>query len=90
MSNKTGLATSLRQKKEIDLDVLQKNVSQLHSDTRTILPQQPSEADLQKFQVFLPKTLHKKIKSYCILEDLNLKDFSTDAIIDKAKGLGII
>jgi hypothetical protein len=52
--------------------------------------QQASEADLQNFQVFLPKVVHKKIKAYCIQEDLNLKDFSTEAIIEKAKNLGVI
>jgi hypothetical protein len=90
MSTKTGLAASLRQKKDIDLSTLQKNVNQLHSETKTISLQQPNVDNLQKFQVFLPKDIHKKIKAYCIEEELNLKDFSTEAIIEKAKKLDIL
>jgi hypothetical protein len=90
MSKRTGLAASLKQKKEIDLTVLQQNVNHLHHDVKLTSVQQPLEYDLQKFQVYLPKEVHKKIKFYCIQEELNMKDFSTGAIIDKAKLLGVI
>lgn len=88
MSNKTNLDS--KHKKEMGLNVFQKSVNQLHSDIKTISEQQLIEKDLQKFQVFLPKVVHKKIKSYCIQADLNMKDFTTDAIIEQAKKIGII
>jgi hypothetical protein len=75
MSKRTGLAASLKQKKEIDMTILQRNVNHLHPDVQLTSSQQPSDSDLQKFQVFLPKAIHKKIKAYCIQEDLNLNIF---------------
>lgn len=90
MAKKTGLAASLQQKKTIDIDVLQKNVEQLHPQNGNGNVFTAVEEELQKFQVFLPKEIHKKIKLHCTLEDLIIKDFCTEAIMDKAKKLKLI
>ncbi|MFW5700445.1 MAG: hypothetical protein ACOCWM_02045 [Cyclobacteriaceae bacterium] len=90
MASKTGLAASLKQKKDIDLSVLQKNVEQLHPKEEKKKTSILDDEDLQKFQVFLPKEVHKKIKLYCTANDVAIKDFCADAIMSKAQKLDIL
>ena len=91
MTKKTGLADTLKQKKNLDMDTLTQNVNKLHSEEQQAkkVSQEHSE-NLQKFQVFLPKETHKKIKLYCTEQDLNIKDFCADAIMAKANELQIL
>lgn len=97
---KTGLAASLSKKKEIDIEKVQKGVSQLHpslekketskkSSQESQVREYLSE-EFQKFNVFVTKEQHKKIKLYCTDKNIKIKDFASRALLEKAKKMGII
>lgn len=69
------------EKKEINIEQVQENISKLH--TEKVLEEIKEE--VQNIQTFLPKSVHKELRLFCLQNDLNLKDYCSQAIIEKAK-----
>ena len=79
MSNKDlGLKQTLKKrvsldKKEKNIDLIQKQIYQIHSKTNS---------DFVRTTIHLPDEIHKKIKVHCALNGVSFKDFVTQILIE--------
>jgi microcompartment protein CcmL/EutN len=91
-------------KPQKNLDEVTKELEKLHPENKeiklenevieandTALKTAEKELDetMVRSTIHLPKTIHKKIKMYCTQNEINLKTFMEDAVIEKAKKLGL-
>ncbi len=88
-----SLGLTLKKKIEIEkpekqIDIVEQQIKELHSDKKTKTPPPPDE--LIRTTIFVPKSMYKSIKVYCAQQDnLKIKDFVTKAIEEKCKKLKI-
>lgn len=84
-------------KPEKEIEILEGQVKALHLSENTSgqIPIEPTiqnpENSLIRTTIFVPKDLYKAIKVYCAHQDtLKIKDFVTEAIVEKCKHLKLI
>lgn len=101
-NERPSLGSTLKKKIELgkpekEIDTLEEQVKALHSSensTKSVVEDSTPEVTENssiRTTIFVPKDLYKSIKIYCAHQDtLKIKDFVTEAIVEKCNRLKLI
>ena len=93
-------------KPEKEIESLEKQLTELHAEEKKPAPTKPTpnpnpakkkaqemveSEEMVRTTIFVPKHLYKAIKVYCAQQDdVKIKDFVTDSIVQKCKKLKLV
>ena len=76
-------------KPEKEIPALEKQIKELHNTD--VAQSTNKQQEVVRTTIFVPKELYKTIKIYCAHQDnVKIKDFVTEAIVEKCKNLGLM
>lgn len=67
------------EKQNIDIPIIKETVSEIHKTKNN------NELETKGVFIKIEKGLHKNIKKYCVLNEVDMQEFFTEAIVNKAK-----
>lgn len=65
-------------KEERDLSQIGEHLTQIHGESRE---------DYIRTTIDLPRSIHRKIKLYCVGQNMNMKDYITDILVQSAENI---
>jgi hypothetical protein len=93
-TDRPSLGSTLKKKIELtkpdkEIEIVEEQVKALHTSDSSL--NKKMEEEVIRTTIFVPKELYKTIKVYCAQQDnLKIKGFVTEAIIEKCKKLKLI